>query len=388
MPRPATAHTAARALRRPERFPPASWRSFIARRRGECNPQSVSVLVYHLNDGQKKSEAARGPRARVQTGHAPRGHRAVRPAGAERGCRHRDLAAWRRARGPGTEIRRDAGTRAAGDGKTAGAREPRCRRPAGPAERDAGAHRGALPARPRGAGGDAQVFGARHPASGGAAAHRGRVRDYFGRGRNGNRRGAAAGAADRRCRWLAHRRRLGRRLAAAPQFLDRPALMLATFLRICLLRANPQDLPASAALPAAALLVHLAVDVLTALDMLPLERALQAGFADTVLLAAFAHAGLTLRRLENRLRQTLAALAGCGAALGLAAYAALGLLGEAIPAGFIWAVYLLWYLAVFSHILRHALSLSLPAAAAVAFLYVTLSATVSGVFLVPSGAEA
>ncbi|OGI47822.1 MAG: hypothetical protein A2151_01300 [Candidatus Muproteobacteria bacterium RBG_16_65_34] len=164
--------------------------------------------------------------------------------------------------------------------------------------------------------------------------------------------------------------------------------MLATFLRICLLRANPQDLPASAALPAAALLVHLAVDVLTALDMLPLERALQAGFADTVLLAAFAHAGLTLRRLENRLRQTLAALAGCGAALGLAAYAALGLLGEAIPAGFIWAVYLLWYLAVFSHILRHALSLSLPAAAAVAFLYVTLSATVSGVFLVPSGAEA
>ena len=92
------------------------------------------------------------------------------------------------------------------------------------------------------------------------------------------------------------------------------------FLDLCLLRANPQDLPTSNRLLAAALVAHLLANVLTGLDSASPENALLAGAMDTLLLVALTHTGLMLRGVGARTRQTLTALAGCGALLTFAAW--------------------------------------------------------------------
>ena len=81
---------------------------------------------------------------------------------------------------------------------------------------------------------------------------------------------------------------------------------------ICLLRASPQDLPASRAGMLGALVAYAAAGVLGVLDVLTFENAILAAAVDTLLLTAVTHLVLPWRRLENRLTQTLTALAGCG----------------------------------------------------------------------------
>lgn len=152
---------------------------------------------------------------------------------------------------------------------------------------------------------------------------------------------------------------------------------------ICLLRAAPQDLPASRAGMLGALMAYASAGVLGVLDVLTLENAFLASAVDTLLLTAVTHLVLQWRRLENRATQTLTALAGCGALLSLLAWGAAGLVREAFQPEWVWAAFLVWYTLVFGHILRHALSIALSAGVAASFLYLVFSISVTGLFMNP-----
>ncbi|OGI37069.1 MAG: hypothetical protein A2V91_05700 [Candidatus Muproteobacteria bacterium RBG_16_64_10] len=156
------------------------------------------------------------------------------------------------------------------------------------------------------------------------------------------------------------------------------------FLDLCLLRANPQDLPVSNRLLAAALAAHLLANVLSGLDSASPENALLAGAMDTLLLVALTHTGLMLRGVGARTRQTLTALAACGALLTFAAWGAVTLAETVTAHAWVaWLPFLFWFLAVYGHILRNALNVSLGVALALSAGYVLLSLAVTGPFLLP-----
>lgn len=154
------------------------------------------------------------------------------------------------------------------------------------------------------------------------------------------------------------------------------------FLDLCLLRANPQDLPSSNRLLGIALVAHLAANVLTGIGEANLENALIAGAMDTLLLVALTHTGLMLRNLRERARQVLTALAGSGALLAVFAWAVVTAVEMVTPHAWVaWLPFLFWFLAVYGHILRHAFNTSVGIGLLLATGYVLLSLLVTGPFL-------
>lgn len=158
-------------------------------------------------------------------------------------------------------------------------------------------------------------------------------------------------------------------------------IFLTQFPSICLLRGNPQDLPTSNLLMVSALTAYGLADVVGVLDTLPAENAFLAAAVDTLVLVAATQLALRWRNLENRLLQTLSALAGCGALLSLLAWGIAGLTREWLPPTWVWAPFLLWYTLVFGHVLRHALSISLTAGVVASLLYLILSMGVTGLLV-------
>lgn len=159
--------------------------------------------------------------------------------------------------------------------------------------------------------------------------------------------------------------------------------MLKRLIDICLLRANPQDLDASRAAMQVAVAAYVVADVVSVLDMLAWGKALTAAVVDTLLLVTATQLALRWRQVENRLTQTLTALAGCGALLSLLALVLAGLTRELLQPEWVWAGFLLWYTLVFGHVLRHALSIPLAAGMGVGLLYLILSMSVTGLFIGP-----
>lgn len=159
---------------------------------------------------------------------------------------------------------------------------------------------------------------------------------------------------------------------------------LKTFLDICLLRANPQDLPASDSVMLAALAAYALADVIGVLDIVSMGSAALAATVDTLLLVAATHLALRWRHLENRLAQSLSALAGGGALLSLLAWGIAALTRTWFPGDWVWAVFMIWYTLVFGHILRHALSIPLAAGVAASLLYLILSISITGLFINPA----
>lgn len=173
---------------------------------------------------------------------------------------------------------------------------------------------------------------------------------------------------------------------------------LRTFLNICVLRARPQDLPASFALLRISLFVYFTANMLVLFDGVALPRALLIAIVDTLLLVALVHSALLLRQRGERFWQTLSALAGCGALMSVVAWVATSLalqavapeitemdaaaLAELSPAQvqlimLAWFPCLVWLVVVFGHILRHSLDVPMSLGVVFAILYVIVSATVS-----------
>lgn len=145
---------------------------------------------------------------------------------------------------------------------------------------------------------------------------------------------------------------------------------------ICLLRAAPQDLPASRVLPVLLSGCYLLVSFLVALRSNGSLIAMQVALVDLGLLLALVFSLLYLLNKAARIGQTLSALAGSGSLLGLVALPLVlsvspGQASDQLPAmlTLLWLLLLLWNLVVMAHIMRHALSTSLAIGMAVAVLY-------------------
>src|SRR5690606_15422087 len=95
--------------------------------------------------------------------------------------------------------------------------------------------------------------------------------------------------------------------------------LIGRFIDICLLRAGPQDLPASSVLRSLALFAYVASGVMILLPSVSFGSAVAQALVDTLLLVVLLWAVLRWRGLPERFAQALTALAGTGALLGLAA---------------------------------------------------------------------
>ena len=155
--------------------------------------------------------------------------------------------------------------------------------------------------------------------------------------------------------------------------------LIKRFWEICLLRAAPQDLPASNFLVLAALTAYLGSGTTLLLsDINPLAALAQAAL-DAAALAVVTTVLLQLRRHPGRLAQTYTALVGSGTLLNLIALPiTLGLLGAQEAGGgvglfaMLWLGLLIWSLMVTGHIYRHALDIPFPAGIVIAMGYLVL----------------
>ena len=153
--------------------------------------------------------------------------------------------------------------------------------------------------------------------------------------------------------------------------------LLQLFWEICLLRAGPQDLPASHSLLGLALVAYVIINILVATTFLPQASTIVfATTVDTLLLISLSWLILWVRMLTNRWNQTFTALAGTGCFFQLIIWPLSQFQPQVeggdrafiLPSLLMLAI-LVWNLIVFGHILRHALSTSLMNGTLLAVIY-------------------
>ncbi len=153
------------------------------------------------------------------------------------------------------------------------------------------------------------------------------------------------------------------------------------FWEIAIRRAGPQDLPASRTLLTAVLGMHWLIGIALAGFSLPGDKALASALIGTLLTVGLVHIGLAIAGLGRRLLQTLTAMAGCEALLGLIALPITAWFhagtNQAVPELLFLGI-IIWSIAVTAHIARHALNTTPLMAAVVAVLYFIFSLSIAG----------
>ncbi len=165
------------------------------------------------------------------------------------------------------------------------------------------------------------------------------------------------------------------------------------FLDLCLMRAGPQDLPASQTLLTLVLGLYVATGALLTTPLygiVPslLGAALDGGFMWLYTLALLSAVGLRARTL-----QTVSALAGAGTVFNLLALPLVQSLADLDPqrletgaGGFssvLYLVLLVWLLVVYGHVFRNALDRGRPVGLAAAFGYLLFSTMIVQMALPP-----
>jgi hypothetical protein len=153
------------------------------------------------------------------------------------------------------------------------------------------------------------------------------------------------------------------------------------YVDICLLRAGPQDLPATQSALTLSLLAYTATSIVLSVTTQSFGSAVVYGLADTLTLAVLTYTLLMVRRLPQRLTQTLSALAGTGVVIGL--FALPLVLIQNVPPLLLLLI-TVWSLTVIGHILRHALNVSLPMGILASMGYLLASLALASL-LAPSG---
>ncbi len=141
-------------------------------------------------------------------------------------------------------------------------------------------------------------------------------------------------------------------------------IWLRSWLEQILMRRTPQDDRLSLSALVLALLAYLLMDLFQALSGSAFAEAVAMSLVDTALLVLFAWAVLALADKKIRLLQTLTALAGTNALLGLLGLPLIQQAAQAHQLGvepslelaFAGLLLLTWSIAVQAHIFRHALS--------------------------------
>jgi hypothetical protein len=174
-----------------------------------------------------------------------------------------------------------------------------------------------------------------------------------------------------------------------PDILRRFALKLWD---ICAFRAGPQDLPASSSFLLMAIAAYWLVGVMGLAIQMPLPSALLQAAVDLALLSGLAWLGLRVRNHTARFTQTMTALAGTGALIGLVAWPVVLWMTQVAAAGqggglatLVFLLVLGWSLAVTAIIVQAAMAI--PRGMAIAFTvgYLVLSVYVTSVVLASSG---
>lgn len=159
------------------------------------------------------------------------------------------------------------------------------------------------------------------------------------------------------------------------------------FWDICLLRAGPQDVPASRELLAVVLGLSVLSNLVFVLGRTSLAEGLAFVLTALGLLMGLVYLLLTVFGYRARAVQTLTALGGTGLvlsvlALPLLVFSAL-LPSEANPFGLLLLMVNLWGLVVIAHVLRHALSVHLVQGGLLALGYLYLNIVLAD-YLLPS----
>lgn len=167
---------------------------------------------------------------------------------------------------------------------------------------------------------------------------------------------------------------------------------LKIFVDLCLLRANPQDLPHSVSLELITLVTYTALSYLLALSSTTPGTALLAALVDIGMLVGLAYAGLWILDLKTRMTKLITALAGSGTIWQLVALPVMGLLidssdktgesGLAVLGYLLLLALVAWAIFIIGHILRHALNIKFFFALGVALLYVYTSMRVGSALFV------
>ena len=168
-------------------------------------------------------------------------------------------------------------------------------------------------------------------------------------------------------------------MTSSGPFADLPRLVA----DLCRLRRGPQDLPYSLPLLTVLAVASVVLDLLVGTAMGDDRDALARSLVSTGLMLTLCWAALAVRGLEPRYVQTATALLACGVAISLLQWAAALLVGP-LPTGataldpmhllFGWFTLglFLWQLAVYGHIMRHALDM--PAALALLLVFIWIVA--------------
>jgi hypothetical protein len=149
--------------------------------------------------------------------------------------------------------------------------------------------------------------------------------------------------------------------------------LLNSFFRLWVLRANPQDLPASRTLTQVLAALYVVVSLGSMSGQIGFPHAFVAALIDATLLVVPVIALLAISGVPERGYQTLSAIIGTSIVL-VIALLVLGVFLNSQHALQTTALLVLaWYVLIFGHVLRQAVSLPVLLGATFAFLYVMVS---------------
>ena len=156
--------------------------------------------------------------------------------------------------------------------------------------------------------------------------------------------------------------------------------LIEPFVQIALLRRKPQDLPVSRLLLQVTLIAHAFMGMLMFAPQLALPQALLAGITNTLLMGVLTASLLFATGMSKRITQSLTAMAGSDVVVSLVALpVTLMLQGEVNAdstqqiASLLAIILVVWNLFVIGHVLRHAISSTLPVGIALSLVFIVLS---------------
>ena len=163
-------------------------------------------------------------------------------------------------------------------------------------------------------------------------------------------------------------------------------VLLNLFLRMWVLRANPQDLPTSSTLTYGLAVIYMLSSLVSVLTEASLVRAFAASAVDLVLLVAVVHTLLIMAKVPERGYQTFSAVFGTSIFLVVASTVFMHSLASTELRATMLIILLAWYLLIVGHILRQAISVPVLLGALITLMYLMVSAGVTSFLLFPSQA--
>lgn len=150
------------------------------------------------------------------------------------------------------------------------------------------------------------------------------------------------------------------------------------YVKLALLQAQPQDMPASYMLQKMLILFYFIFVVINTLAVHEIWQSVLHGAIDLAMLALFTY--LLLKDKKQRFNQAFNALLGVSLMIGIV-HALVSVLfsidvsSQEIPAvaQLIFFIIFIWVVIVYGHIIKHAVEINMPAAISISLIYIVLN---------------